>query len=160
MNTRKRGTFAIPLALPVALLLGGGVSAQDPPSTVEGEVVQVMQQARTGEPGGLDAVMIRTREGERTRLLLGAPGSCEGCVQVGDRVRARLSKSGSTADGYAVRSMRVERTGAKTRFRDGSGQLLQARSRDQNRDRSAVQARSRDCAGSGRARPGGSRGRR
>ena len=42
------------------------------------------------EGGEYDRLTIRTRQGEEMRLHLGEGGACDGCFQVGDRVRARL----------------------------------------------------------------------
>jgi hypothetical protein len=144
------------------LLAGPWVIAEDTAAKVQGEVVQVMQRVRTENAGALDALMIRTRQGENMRLLLGEPGSCPGCVQVGDRVRVRLAAGGPSDDGYRVQTMRIRRTGEAFRFRDGTGALVQTRSRNLERHRSgaAVQTRTRDgfqepgAAGSGAARRG------
>ena len=143
---RTKPNYSIPIAVLVGLLAGAGAAAQDSPARVEGEVVRVMQQTRAGEPANLDAVMVRTRNGERMRLLLGQAGDCPGCVQVGDQVRARLMKGGSSADGHQVRTMKVQRTGERTRFRNASGELLRTRSRNGTGDGSGTndRARSRD----------------
>jgi hypothetical protein len=138
MSTITRRRFAISFAVLVGMSAGAATLAQETPAEIEGEVIQLTQQTRNGEPGGLDAVMVRTRQGERVRLLLGEAGSCEGCVRVGDQVRARLSKNGATGDAYQVRAMKVKRTGEKIRFRDASGQLLRDRFREQARDRDRI----------------------
>jgi hypothetical protein len=151
------------------------MSAGDAPEKVEGEVVQLTQQA--GNAGELDTLMIRTRQGESMQLALGEAGTSEGRVQVGDRISARLSYGGPTEQGYRVQSMKVRRTGETLQYRDASGQMLQIRT--QNRQRNGdgtgpatqIQSRTRarihepgtgSCpngAGSGR-RGGGGGGRR
>jgi hypothetical protein len=138
-----------PVAFLAGLLMALGapaIVADETPETVEGEVVRVMQQ--TGNEGELDALMIRTRQGEEMRLLLGRAGTSEGRVQEGDRIRARLASGDPAEEGYRVRSMNVRRTGERLRYRDGSGEMLQAQDRSRDRDGTGGggRARSRDRA--------------
>jgi len=136
---------AIGLAVLLAIIAVSSAIAGDAPTKIKGEVIQVMQHAGTGNAGELDSVMIRTRQGEQKRLLLGQSGTCEGCVQVGDQIRAQLSAGGSTDGGYQVQTMKVRRTGESLQYRNDAGELLQTqtRSRNQSRDGSAAATQNR-----------------
>lgn len=156
MKTKRM--FAVPLALSIGAFGAAGTLAQDTPTRVEGEVVRVMEQARVGEPDALDSIMIRTREGVRMRLLLGEPGSCQGCVQAGDQVRVRLMKrNASTEDGYLVRSMKVERSRQGVRFRNASGELVPIQTRDRIRSQEQIHRTGRGQAGTRGDRSSGGR---
>ena len=119
------------LAVTLVMVVGPTILAQDAsePTTIKGEVVQVMQQTRTGNAGELDSLMIRTREGEQMRLLLGQAGSSQEQYQLGDQVQARLAAGGPTEDGYRVQSMKVRQTGESFQYRNASGELLQTQTR-------------------------------
>jgi hypothetical protein len=126
--------FAIGLGMLLGVFAAPAGLAQESPNKVKGEVTQVMQHVRDSDGGTLDAVMVRTRQGEQHRLLLGESGSCDGCVQVGDRVQMRLMDGGSSGEAHQVCSMRVKRTGESIQFRDDNGSLVGAQSRVQLRD--------------------------
>jgi len=150
----KTTRLAIATALVLAMGAGSAVLAEDAPSQrkIKGEVIQVMQQTRTGtgNAGEFDSVMIRTRQGEQMRLVLGEAGSNQGQIQAGDQVRVRLSAGGPTEDGYRVQTMNVRQTGQSFQYRDASGEMLQTqtRSRGQNGSGTATgtqsQTRTRD----------------
>jgi len=150
-------------------------TAAEGPTTIEGEVVQVTQSVRTANEGELDALTIRTRKGEEMQLLLGKAGTSAEQFQSGDRIRARLTGDGPTADGYRVRNMKVRRTGQSIAYRDADGAMLQSqtqtRSRNHDGTGSGDQARTRSQSrihepgtgggcpnGGGGSRGGGSRG--
>lgn len=145
----KTTRLAIAIALLLAIGAGSAVLAEDAPSPrkIKGEVIQVMQQTRTGtgNAGEFDSVMIRTRQGEQMRLVLGEAGSSQGQIQAGDQVRARLSAGGPTEDGHRVQTMNVRRTGESFQYRDASGEMLQTqiRSRGQNGSGAATQSQTR-----------------
>jgi hypothetical protein len=116
----------------VALGVQAPAAHDDAPGVVEGEVVRLMQQ--TSNQGELDALQIRTRQGESMQLLLGEAGSSAGRVQEGDRIRARLSNAEPDGEAYRVRSMKVRRTGERLQYRDAAGEMLQTQARDRFRD--------------------------
>ena len=128
--------FLIALAGLLASLAGPGIVAEETPPKIKGEVVQVMQQTGTRNEGELDALMIRTRQGEEMTLLLGDPGTTQGHVQIGDRVSASLSPGEPTENGYRVQSMKVRRTGQSFDYRNADGEMVrtQTRTRSQNAD--------------------------
>ena len=123
-------------AVAVLLALPAGLSslAEEPPAKIQGEVIQVMQRVQTANAGEMDALRIRTRQGEEMQLLLGKAGSCPDCVQPGDQVRVRLAASGPTDGGYQVRTMQIRRTGETLEFRNAAGELQQVRSRNRHHD--------------------------
>ena len=145
----KTTRLAIAVALFLALGAGSAVLAEDAPNPpkFKGAVIQVMQQTRTGagNEGEFDSVMIRTRQGEQMRLVLGEAGSSQGQIRAGDQVRVRLSAGGPAEDGYRVQTMRVRRTGESFQYRDASGEMLQTqtRSRGQNGSGTATQSQTR-----------------
>jgi len=166
-RTNRTGTACalavLLLALGIPAALAGGS-----PRTIDGEVVQVMQQ--TENAGELDALMVRTSQGEQIRLLLGQGGSSAGHVQVGDRVRAKLSAGENAGAGYRVQSMKVRRTGETLRYRNAAGEMVQAQSRARYRDGSGSGAQDRtrarihepgsgDCSGPCAGGSGGRQGR-
>jgi hypothetical protein len=120
----KTTRLAIAVALFLALGAGSAVLAEDAPNPpkFKGEVIQVMQQTRTGagNEGEFDSVMIRTRQGEQMRLVLGEAGSSQGQIRAGDQVRVRLSAGGPAEDGYRVQTMRVRRTGESFQHQPGT----------------------------------------
>jgi len=154
------------VALPAVLI---GVLAADA-ATVKGEVVQVGQQVQTQNGGTYDVVTVRTRQGEQVQLRLGPAGSCNGCVQQGDRIQAKVRSGG--AAGAQVRQMKVRRNGEMYSYGLRSGQMTQTRGggnfgaqgggngdrlQDRDRDRlrdgsctSCDQQQSRQGAGGGR----------
>ena len=127
-------TFLTAVVVLLALPAGLSSLADEPPAKIQGEVVQVMQRVQTASAGEMDALRIRTRQGEEMQLLLGKAGSCPDCVQPGDQVRVRLAASGPTEDGHQVRTMKIRRTGETLEFRNAAGELLQVRSRDRHHD--------------------------
>jgi len=141
--------FMIALAGLLASLAGPGVVAEETPPKIKGEVVQVMQQTGTRNEGELDALMIRTRQGEEMKLLLGEAGTSQGHVQEGDRVSVALSAGEPTQDGYRVRAMKVRRTGQSVEYRSAEGEMvrtqtrIRARNTDGTGDATQTQTRSR-----------------
>lgn len=102
--------------------------AQQSSRKVQGEVIQVQQQQQTQNQGEFDHLMIRTRQGEEMRLRLGAAGQCQGCVQVGDQIRARVMRgSGGQAD--RIQSMKVKRNGEMFAYKHQDGQMVGIRQR-------------------------------
>ncbi|MEJ2084827.1 MAG: hypothetical protein P8Y44_04015, partial [Acidobacteriota bacterium] len=113
---KKRNWIVVVVALAVVLI---GVSAADA-GKVKGEVVQVGQQVQTQNGGTYDVVTVRTRQGEQVQLRLGPAGSCDGCVQQGDRIQARVRSGG--AAGAQVRQMKVRRNGEMVSYGLRGGQ--------------------------------------
>ena len=114
-------------------------AASQDETTVKGEVIQVQQRVRTTNDGEFDHLRIRTRQGEEMQLQLGKAGSCPGCVEVGDQVRARVRGAGQGQIGQ-VQSMKVRRNGSMYNYRVQNGELSQGQGR----------LRARDGSGSGR----------
>jgi hypothetical protein len=166
--------FVIAVAGLLVSLAGPGVVAEDTPPKIKGEVVQLMQQTGTRNEGELDALMIRTRQGEEMKLLLGAAGTSQGHVQEGDRVSVDLAAGAPTEDGYRVRAMKVRRTGQSFEYRSAEGEMVRtqtrtrARNTDGTGDGSRTQTRSRarvhepgtgNCQSGGGGSRGGGAGR-
>jgi hypothetical protein len=166
--------FLIALVGLVVSLAGPGVVAEDTPPKIKGEVVQVMQQTGTQNEGELDALMIRTRQGEEMKLLLGDAGTSRGLVQKGDRVSVDLAGGEPTENGYQVRAMKVRRTGQSFEYRNAEGEMVRtqtrtrARNTDGTGDATQTQTRSRarihepgtgNCQSGGGGSRGGGGGR-
>ena len=98
---------------------------------VKGKVIKVEQHVRTQNAGEYDRLTIRTRQGEEMRLRLGEGGACEGCFQVGDRVRARIQARIQTGEGsqaeYQVRFMKLRREGRMFAFQQEGGRMVRVR---------------------------------
>jgi hypothetical protein len=121
------------LGLTAALAASPAMAGKGPGNAggkVKGQVVEVEQQQATGNAGELTRLTIRTRNGEQLRLHLGEPGACQNCVQVGDRIRARLGGEPGPNGARQVRSMKVRRNGEMFRLAsDGNGNLVRQQSR-------------------------------
>lgn len=141
-----RNVLTTLVALGIVALLGAGSAAWAQTEAVDtevvtGEVVRIENQGETTQ------LHVRTRRGETLVIDGWRAGECVDCVRAGDRIRARVEKSGAAdapgtaTQGEAVmakkqmRSMKVQRTGetieknaqsgtvtrSQTRLRDGSG---------------------------------------
>jgi hypothetical protein len=124
----KLAKYTIPITAVLVALVAAPAFAQQGQESFKGEVVAVQQQ--TQNQGTDQLITVRTRQGERKQFRLG-DGSCAGCVQVGDQVRARVSQGGAGQPGQ-VRSMKVKRNGEMFGYSNQSGRLVrtQQRSRD------------------------------
>jgi hypothetical protein len=151
----------IPLAaILIAVAVVPPLTAQQSES-LKGEVIAVQQQTRNQANDQL--VTVRTRNGENRQLRL-RDGSCDGsCVQVGDQIRARISRGNSGESGQ-VQSMQVRRNGEMFGYSNQSGQLVRTRQRLHDGSGAGQQARQQNGnrgSGSGRGNcdsGGGSRG--
>ena len=131
------------------------VAARDE-TTVKGEVVQVQQRLRTANDGEVDQLRVRTRQGEELRLQLGRAGSCPGCVQVGDQIRARV-RTGADGQPAQVQSMKVRRNRAMYGYCLESGDLIRQQDRTRARDGSGAGNRSQQQWQGGKGGNGGAR---
>lgn len=150
---RKRHTT--PLAALLFSLVAGPALAGQEYETFKGEVVAVEQQ--TQNQGTDQLITVRTRNGEEKQFRLGGQGGCEGCVQAGDQIRARVHR-GSRGQQGQVRSMKIKRNGEMSGYSNQSGQLVctQQRSRDGSGvGKQANQQNRGDRNGSGRGNCGG-----
>ena len=95
---------------------------------VKGHVIQVEERVRTANGGELDRLTIRTRNGEELRLNLGQGGACEGCYQVGDRIRAKVHAGDGSGAGLGVRSAKVKRAGEMRGYVNAGGKMVPSRS--------------------------------
>lgn len=145
------------IALALLALLGPTVLAAEEPSRVEGQVLEVREQVRADGGEMSDEVTIRTRQGERLRLRLGAPGACEDCVRAGDRVRVRLMAGPDPDGAYQVRTMKVRGTGSTYRYCDRSGAPLGVQERWRHRHEGALGSRQGAQQGQAVGRRGGGR---
>lgn len=145
--------------------------AADDAVKIRGEVVGVQRGGPAQGGGEPDRITVRTRDGETRCLLLGEAGSCPGCVEVGDRVRARVMAGEPVGAPLRVRTMRVRRTGESLTFRNEAGELVRTRDRRQEQsgtdpaDAGRVRQQHRGQepgarGGSGRGRGGAGGGRR
>ena len=115
---------AILIAVPAAPLLANQKSQR-----LKGEVVAVQQQTRN--QGTDEVITVRTRNGEQRQFRL-QDGSCEGgCVQVGDQIKARVSR-GAGGEAGQIQSMKVRRNGEMYGYSNQSGQLVRTRQRLQD----------------------------
>jgi hypothetical protein len=128
----KLAKYALPIAVALIALVPMPALAQQGEESFKGEVVAVQQQ--TQNQGADQVITLRTRNGEQKQFRLGS-GSCEGCVRVGDQVRARVSQGAEGRPGQ-VQSMKVKRQGEMFGYSNQSGQLVrtQQRSRDGSGD--------------------------
>ena len=145
--------FTVPVITPLAIV--GTQQARATPQrtvTVKGEVIQVQQSIRTQSSGEIDQIRIRTRQGEEMSLRLGKRGSCNGCLQVGDRIRVRVRTKGPGQRG-TVQKLRLQR--GRSRYdilpRGNSG----ARRQQSPGDGPWSNPRQRSGAGGGLRRGGG-----
>ena len=106
--------------------------------TYEGQVVQVQERVRTENGAEQHQILVRTRAGEQLRFELGAAGTCDGCVQVGDQVRVRTqsrSEASPAAPGpggepaQVARQLAVGRTDSIYTFRNRGGEAIPPRVR-------------------------------
>ena len=126
---------------------------------VKGEVIQVQQQQQTQNQDEFDHLMIRTRQGEEMRLRLGAAGQCDGCVQVGDQIRARV-RQGSSGQAGQIDSMKVKRNGEMFAYKNQGGQMVGVQKRLRDGSGAGHQRGNNQGAGNGNCRGGGNRGAR
>ena len=132
------------VALIVAAMVTAPLAASQQSEEIKGEVVAVQQQ--TQNQATEQIVTVRTRRGEEKQIRL-RDGSGDNCVQIGDQVKARISRSSAQGAGQ-VQSMKVKRNGEMYGYSNQSGQLVR------------IQQRLRDGSGAGRQahRQGGSGG--
>jgi len=139
-------------------------AASQDETTVKGEVVQVQQRVRTANDGEFDQLKIRTRQGQEMQLQMGKAGSCPGCAEVGDQIRARV-RTGADGQMSQVQSMKVRRDGSMNSYRFQNGELAQNQTRMRAQDGSGAghnnqEQWQRGSGGNGNCRGngGGSRG--
>jgi hypothetical protein len=113
----------------LAAVLAVGTAAAVEAASTRGEVLEVRHGVSVPDQGEFDRLTIRTRNGENRDLLLGPSGSCQDCVRVGDRIRARVMAEDSSGPTQRVREMRVRRTGETISFRNENGDLIRERAR-------------------------------
>lgn len=144
----------IPLAALLIALLALPVLAGQGYEKFKGEVVAVEQQ--TNNQGADQMITVRTRNGAQQQFRLGDPGSCQGCVQVGDQVQARVSRASGGQSGQ-VQSMKVKRNGEMFGYSNQAGQLVRTQQRLQDGSGSGQQngGGGRNGSGSGNAGSGG-----
>lgn len=156
---RQLTTLSSAILLTLSTTLPAVASSDE--TTIKGEVIQVQQRVRTANDGEFDQLRIRTRQGEEMQLQLGKSGSCPGCVEVGDRIRARVRGAGEGQLGQ-VQSMKVRRNGSMQSYRVQNGELTGDRTRLRSRDGSGGgnKGRQRGQGGNGNCRGngGGQRG--
>ena len=145
MRTHPKILFLATLSLVTAL---PAVSAQKAETTVKGEVIQVQQKVRTENGGEFDQIRIRTRQGEEMNLRVGNGGSCNGCAQVGDRIRARVRTEGTGQIGQ-VQQMRLQRGGHRYGYQLHNGGMVS------NQQRLGAGHRGVSAGGGGGSRRGG-----
>jgi len=110
----------------LTLLLAAPAMAGQGYEKVKGEVVAVEQQ--TQNQGVDQLVTVRTRNGEQRQFRLGDNGSCGDCVQVGDRIQARVGRGAGQQPGR-VQSMKVKRNQEMYGYAYQSGQLVRTQQR-------------------------------
>jgi hypothetical protein len=165
---KKALTVVTTLGLVAAFAASPAMAGKGPGNAggkVKGEVIKVEQQQRTGNAGELTQLTIRTRNGEQLRLHLGEAGACQNCVQVGDRIQARLQGQQGPNGMRQVQSMKVRRNGEMFRLgSDGNGNLVRQQSRfgdgpsagaDKNRVRTRLEDGSHGKGKGSRAGQGG-----
>jgi hypothetical protein len=126
------------IVLSLLALLGPAVLAAGDSSRVEGQVLEVRKQVRADGGEASEELTIQTRQGERLRLRLGAPGACEDCVLAGDRVRVRLMAGPDPDGAFQVRTMKVRRTGSTYRYCNRAGEPLGVQERWRHRHEGAL----------------------
>ena len=143
------------LILPgVATLADDDDTPRQTRARLSGEVVEVRQQTRLQNEGAVTEIKIRTRNQTEQWLRLGRADECPDCVQVGDRIRARVM-GGEAGEPARVRSMWNTTTGERVQLRNRSGELLQntVRTRTRAGDGSGsggmTRTRARDGSGGG-----------
>jgi hypothetical protein len=118
------GAFGLFWALIAVPADAGGGSGKGG-GKVKGHVVKVEQQVRTQNDGGSTRLTIRTRKGDEMQLHLGNSENCQGCVQVGDRIQARLQSKQGPNGGHQVQSMKVRRDGQMFSLQNnGAGSMV------------------------------------
>lgn len=158
----KRFHPIIPLALLLFVLVAIPAQAGNGYEKFKGEVVAVQQE--TSNQGADQRITVRTRNGQEKQFRLDGSAGCEGCVQVGDRVQARVSR-GSGGESGRVQSMRVKRNGEMFGYSNQSGQWVRTQQRLKDGSGSGMQGRNngngpgRGNAGSGNGNRGGGGGK-
>jgi hypothetical protein len=180
-RTIKTAILLIAVLCLVYPAFSGDKKGPNGPKVITGEVVEI-HRAVQAEHGQIDEVVVGDGEGQMWRMRLMTPEGVPGAYQVGDLVRARVMWPEEPVDGDTdgttdetmetavmasesdsgkvalVRNMRNWRTGEKTVYRDGDGNLLQVQVRSQFKAAAeegghAVQTRTRysqpETAGSG-----------
>jgi len=178
-NTRHIKTAIVLIAVMCLVYpaFSGDKKGPNGPKVITGEVVEIHRAVQAID----SELVVAGSDGNQWRLRLLTPEGVPGAYQVGDLVRARVMWPEEPADGDTdgtseetmetavmtsessgqvalVRNMRNWRTGEKTVYRDGDGNLLQVQVRSQfkapaDEGGHAVQTRTRydrpDTAGSG-----------
>jgi hypothetical protein len=121
------------LVMPILLCTMSVMAGDSQPPRVQGRVVE-LTDAR-----GFDQLTILTTGGERMQVRLGEAGTCRGLVSSGDQVRLRLVVEKSVDGASLAMGMKVRRTGASYRFRNGAG--------DMNQQWTQTRARDGSCGG-------------
>ncbi|RMF74885.1 MAG: hypothetical protein D6738_05190, partial [Acidobacteria bacterium] len=112
------------LLVAIPLAVAQTTDQQTPRATeIRGRIVAIETPAQDAQTAR-HLVRIRTRSGEEVALDLGPQGPCEGCLQVGDRVRVQAMHAGTEGAPWMVQTMHVRRTGQVMRFRDERGAPL------------------------------------
>lgn len=142
----KRNHRIIILAAALVLLAVAAPAATDDPEikVIEGEIVAVDPASQAQDGQTWNEATVRTRNGEQARLRLHQTGADPLPCEVGDQVRARVMAGGPQDGAYLVRNMRNRRTRENVQVRDSAGNMIQARSR--------VQQRNQDGSGDGQQR--------
>ncbi len=141
-----RSRLLIPFAALLIAMFAAPVLAGQGHEKFKGEVVAVQQQ--TTNQGTEQLVTVRTRNGEQKQFRLGDQGNCQGCVQVGDQVQAKVSR-GSGGQAGQVQSMNVKRNGEMTGYSNQNGKLVRTQQRQQDGSGSGQQAGQKSGSGSG-----------
>ena len=155
LNSRHIKTAIIVIAVMCLVYpaFSGDKKGPNGPKVITGEVVEI-HRATQAAHGQIDEIVVGDGEGQRWRMRLLTPEGVPGAYQVGDMVRARVmwedpadieeptdgttetavmrseTDSGKVA---LVRNMRNWRTGEKTVYRDGQGNLIQNKHAFQNK---------------------------
>ncbi len=125
----KRTLVALVALSLAGMLATAPASAGRAYQKVKGEVIRVEQHVRTQNGGEYDRLTVRTRQGEEMHLRLGEGGACEGCFQVGDRIRARIRTGEGPEADCQVQFMKLRREGRKLAFREDGGRMVRVQER-------------------------------
>lgn len=145
-------------SITVAILCAVSASATaQTESTITGEVVQIQQQERTQNGGDDVYLRVRTRQNREVQVRLRQNQECSNCVRVGDRIRARVQRSGDQRSG-TVQSLKVRRNGSQFHYRFQSGHSIRTRSRSQLQDGTGIGLQNQHRRQRGRSESGTRRG--